>query len=175
MKKSVQNLDFIEKYNHWLIISGYSSSRKIARIKNIIKKRGNCYFASGISSEIMFFSYRAVKKLNLTGTNFFFSKGAVKKGRLSLLTACKAEKIPWDIGISVKIPARLKVSAVRIFKIENKLYELRVMEILILGTLLKIRYPHKLQKWYSEISVLILAKGWIILENTGLPDVFLVK
>lgn len=164
-------IDYHDDHEHWVPISGYSNKKRIKRSKELFVKRGNCYFAKAVSKKIITFTYRTILKLDLTRSDFIFSKGAVKfKGR-NINNSCSVEKIDWEVGISIKIPYRLNYNKFLKLKINSQTYSLRQMELIILGTLLKIRNPSKSQRWVSDKSAIILALGWKHFDENF--DVFL--
>lgn len=161
----VIKLDHVDDHNHWHLINGYDHSGRIRRVKHINKKRGNCFFARGVNLHMTDFIYRAVKKLKLTGCDLVFSKGAVKKNNISSGNNCSFYKLPWLNAVSVKIPYRLNYDKMIDIDFDGEKHSLRKMELLVLGTLLMIRFPQKSNLWYSKTAVGILVKGWVYLEE----------
>lgn len=161
----VVKLDYINEHNHWHLISGYDNSGRIRRTKHIHKKRGNCYFARGVKLQMADFIYRAVKKLRLTGCDLVFSKGAVKHKNRASNTYCSYYKLPWLNALSIKIPQRLAYEKMLTLDFGGEKHSLRQMELLVLGTLLTIRYPGKSAAWCSKTAAGIIVRGWVFLDE----------
>ena len=165
------NINWIDDSDRCALIPGYQNYRKIRRLKELKKAKGNCYFSSGISHKLIDFIYRSVKKLGIHDRNLFFSKGAVKAKNMNILNSVKIEELDWDVGISVIIPYRLNYNRKISLLVENNACEVRLMEIIVLIGLLSIAYQKKSAKWYSNMSAAIIARGWDILERDDSPEV----
>lgn len=161
----IVHLNHIDKSNMAAIVPGYISKKKTRKLKELPKTKGNCLFTSGISHGLIDFIYRAVVQLKLKNKKLIFSRGAVKINNMSVLHATATRELDWDVGMSIRIPYKLHYNNTVKMNIDNTEYKLRVMEIIVLSTLLHIAYPAKKIKWCSDISVLIIARGWKQLEK----------
>lgn len=154
-------INYYDSNEHWVPISGYSGGKRIKRSKELFIKRGNCFFAKSMSKKLMDFAFRSALKLELTSTPLIFSKGAVKNdyGK-NINNACSVQKLDWDVGISIKIPYRLNYNTEVKFRLNDKIYSLKQMELLVLGMLLKIRYPSTNRNSLSLNAAAVLCAGW---------------
>jgi hypothetical protein len=164
-KPNIIDINRIDRVSRCALIPGYSNKKKVRKIKDLTKSRGNCLFTSGISHSMIDFIYRAIVKLRLKDKKFIFSRGAVKINGISVINAISIKKLDWDVGISMRIPHRLKYDYKIQITVENEEHELRLMELIVLSSLLRMTYPGKKSEWYSVMSATIIAGGWPMLDK----------
>ena len=126
----------------------------------ILSSKGRCIFTNGISKDLIDFIYRAVLQLKLKDKKLIFSKGAVKINDNSVLNTAGIRELDWDAGISIRIPHKLNRNKKVKLNIDNKDYYLKLQEIIVLSALLRIAYPQKISKWYTDTAVMVIVKGW---------------
>jgi len=165
INSKIVKINYINKASRCAIISGYNNKKKKRKLKELSKSKGNCLFSSNISHGLIDFIYRAVVQLKIKDKKLIFSRGAVKINKLSVLHATAIQELDWDIGTSIRIPYKLNYNNTIKVKIDNTEYSLRLMEIIVLSALLHISYPLKKTKWCSDVSVMIIAKGWPELDK----------
>jgi hypothetical protein len=156
----IVHLNRIEKASRCAIVPGYYNKKKTRKLKELSKLKGNCLFSSNIAHGLIDFIYRAVVQLKLKDKKLIFSRGAVKINEMPVLHATAIYELDWDVGTSIRIPYKLNYNNTIKLTIDNSEYKLRLMEIIVLSALLHIAYPAKKTKWCSDMSVLIIAKGW---------------
>ncbi len=153
-------IDWIDESEQFALIPGHINNKKIRRIKELKKAKGNCSFAHGVSKNLIDFIYRAVTRLGLKNKKFLFSRGAVKRNNRSIINAVGISELDWDVGISMRIPRSLNYNHRIRLLVDKEERHLRLMEIIVLSALLHISYPKKNAQWCSNMSASIIAKGW---------------
>lgn len=153
-------INWVDKTERSALIPGHEGSRKIRRLKELKKVKGNCYFTHGISKDLIDFIYRAVTKLDLKDKKLLFSRGAVKKKGRSVLNAVGICELNWDTGISIRIPQKLNYSRTIRILVDNKEYSPSLMEIIVLTGLLHLARPGKNSDWCSNMAASIIVNGW---------------
>jgi hypothetical protein len=162
----IVRLNRINETSRYAIIPGYNNKKRTRKLKELSKSKGNCLFSSNIARGLIDFIYRAVMQLKIKDKKLIFSRGAVKINKMPVLNATAIQELEWDVGTSIRIPYKLNYNNKIKIDIDGMIYELRLMEIIVLSTLLHIAYPLKKTKWCSKLSVLIIAKGWPELGKT---------
>jgi hypothetical protein len=168
-------LNRVEDSERWVPIPGTDRLRPSSRLKSLHRKRGNCYFAVGVSKKLFDFTYRSVVKLGLGAKTLIFSKGAVKVNNRSVSTRVSIKELDWDVGISIIIPRKLAYGRKLHLLIDGVEHHLSLMEIIVLQGLLQIASPGKPFKWYSSMAATIMAGGWKRYESTTPSEVLIVK
>jgi hypothetical protein len=149
-----------DKSFHSALVPGYSGKKKTRKLKELSKSKGNCFFSTGISHDLIDFIYRAVVSLKLKNKKLIFSKGAVKINERSVLNAVAVRELDWDVGLSIRIPHKLNHNKKIVLLIDDKHYSFKIMDVIVLSALLRIAYPNKTVKWCSNKAVFIMAYGW---------------
>ena len=165
IKSNIVNINHINESNSCAIVPGYNNRKKNKKLKQLPKSKGNCFFSSGVSYNLINFIYRAVVHLGLKNKKFIFSRGAVKKNNISVVHAVGVRELDWDVGISIRIPHKLNYNDITRLLIGNEEHELKIMELIILSALLRFSYPNKKIKWYSDMAAIIISKGWHYFES----------
>ena len=163
----------VKESERWVPIPGTDRVKPSARLKSLHRKRGNCYFAVGVSQKLFDFIYRSVVKLGLGEKTLIFSKGAVKSRNRSIVNSVGLKELDWDVGISMIIPKRLSYSKTLNLLVEDEEYTIRVMEIIVLAGLLKILNPKKPAQWNNDMAATIIALGWKRFEENEPAKVLL--
>ncbi len=156
----IVHINRIRKTEKCAIIPGYKNKKKIRKLKELTRSKKNCLFSSNIASNLTDFIYRAVVQLKIRDKKLIFSRGAVKINGIPVLHATAIQELDWDVGISIRIPYKLNYNRIIKANIDSTEYSLRLMEIIALSALIHIAFPLKNSKWCSDMSVLIIAKGW---------------
>ncbi len=159
-EKKIVPINRTEASEQCAIISGYENGRRIPRLKELKKVRGNCYYTSGVSAKIADFAYRAVVQLGLRDKKFLFSRGAVKRNNRPIITSCRITELDWDVGTEITIPNKLNYERKIELMVDGEKHSIRLMEIIVLTALLRIACPHKSDRFFSEKSAAVIAKGW---------------
>ncbi len=168
-------INWIDESDRCVIISGYENKRKSPRLKELRNRKGSCYFTRGVSKKCVDFVYRSVKRLGFEEKKLLFSRGAVKKNGMAVLNAIEVKELDWDVGVSIKIPARLSYEMKIDLIIEGERHTLRLMEIIVLNGLLRLAMEKKSDPWYADMAAAILALGWGVLERGEPPEVMKIK
>ncbi len=155
----------------WIVIPGTIKEGRRRRIKELFLKKNNCFFARGVPKSIVDFTYRSVKKLGLTEGTLFFVRGTVRIRKGVVRNAVMLRELDWGVGTLVTIPAKMRYREKLILKIEGEKNEMRLMELAILHGLLQLAYPKKSSAFYSNMSALVIARGWNQLEVSDFPDI----
>jgi hypothetical protein len=164
--QKIVHINRINKASKAAIVPGYNKKKKIKKLKELSKTKGNCQFTSNIAHGLIDFIYRAVIQLKIKDKKLIFSRGAVKINGISTLHATAIHELDWDVGTSIRIPYKLNYNNTIKVNIDDIDYKLRLMEVIVLSALLHLAYPAKNVKWRSDMSVLIIAKGWQQLEKS---------
>ena len=85
-----------------------------------------------------------------------------------MIHAAGVRALDWDAGISIRIPHKLKYDKKISLLVDDIEYKIRLMETITLSALLRIAFPRKTSKWYTDMSVLIITKGWKTIEGKQL-------
>ncbi len=174
MKKKVVPINWIDESNQYALIPGHNKNKKIRRIKALKNVKGNCYFAHGVSKNLIDFIYRAVIKLELKDKKLLFSRGAVKQKKRSVVNAVGISELDWDVGTSIRIPQKLNYNYRVALLIDKDEHKLRLMEIIVLSCLLHIACPGKSSNWCSDMSASIIANGWGQLDTKKKTEVLML-
>jgi hypothetical protein len=159
-KSNVVNINWIDRSEQYALVPGYTNYKKSRKLKSLPKSKGNCYFTSGISFSLIDFIYRAVVQLKLKDKKMLFSRGSVKIKGKPVIYAVGIRELEWDVGMSIRIPNKLKYNSTIKISVEKEEYEIRIMEMIVLSALLHIANMKKPSRWCSETAVSIIAKGW---------------
>jgi hypothetical protein len=154
---SINKIDI--KDNHALV-PGYQNKKKVRKLKEFSKSKGKCIFTNGISRSLIDFIYRSVLQLNLKDKKLIFSRGSVKINDKPVLNAAGIRELDWDAGISIRIPQKLNQNKIIKLNVDGTDCELNIQKIIVLSALLRIAFPAKASKWYTDKAVIVLAKGW---------------
>lgn len=165
LKSNIVNINYIDEANSCAIVPGYNNRKKNKKLKHLPKSKGNCFFSSGVSHNLINFIYRAVVHLGLKNKKYIFSRGAVKKNNVPLVYAVGVRELDWDVGISIRIPHKLSYNNITRLVVEKEEHEFRIMELIVLSALLRFSHPNKKIKWYSDMAAIIIAKGWHHFES----------
>jgi hypothetical protein len=160
LKANIIPINKINKSDDYALVPGYHHKKKVRKLKEFKRSKGKCIFTNGISKSLMDFIYRAVLQLKLKEKRLIFSRGAVKINDESVLYAAGIRELDWDAGISIRIPQKLNQNKRIKLNIDDKEYELNLQEIVVLSALLKIAYPPKSPKWYTDTAIMVIVKGW---------------
>lgn len=175
MKKNhdkIVQINWIDKSDQYALVPGYEHKKNTRRIKELGRVKGNCHFAPGVPEGLIDFIYRAVIKLKLRNKKLIFSRGQVKKNDLPVLNAVAVCELDWGCGTSIRIPRLLRYSATIRLTINGDEHLLRLMELIVLRSLLQIASPRKSHSWYADMAAFVLAKGWPQLDIDKTPEVF---
>ena len=178
-KQSMDNpkivrIDKVDDSERWVPIPGTKSGHRKPRIKELHKKKGNCYFAVGVSQKLIDFVYRSVMKLKLRDKTLIFSRGTVKRSRKTIFWSVDMVELDWDVGISVIIPRRLSYTKNLRLLIDEEEHFVRMMEIVVLAGLLRISSPDRAGHWYSRMAATVLTKGWKRFDDDLPAEVFII-
>jgi hypothetical protein len=163
-KTNVVSINRIDETDTFALVPGYKNKKKVRKIKELKNSKGNCYFTNGISRNLINFIFRAVTQLKIKDKKLIFSRGAVKINGKSVIHAAGLRVLDWDAGISIRIPHKLNYNKKISLLVDDIEYNIRLMETITLSTLLRIAFPRKTSKWYTDMSVLIITKGWKALD-----------
>jgi hypothetical protein len=158
-------INWIDEIEGWILVPGTVKELNKRKLKEIIFKKKNCYFASGVPKSIIDFTYRAVSQLKLKEKILIFSRGMVRNSRKVMKNAVSICELEWGVGTLVTIPRNLGYREKILFYMGDTEYSLRLMELVVLHGLLQIAYPGKNAKFYSTMATLIIAKGWRHLDT----------
>lgn len=165
IQSNIVNINHIDTSNRCAIVPGYNNRKKNKKLKQLPKSKGNCFFSSGVSHNLINFIYRAVVHLGLKNKKFIFSRGAVKKNNISVVNAVGVRELDWDVGISIRIPHKLSYNNTTRLVIGKEEHELKIMDLIVLSALLRFSHPNKKIKWYTDMAAIIIAKGWHHFES----------
>ena len=174
---SVVSINWLDESERWLVVPGTVLEKRKKRIKEINFEKSACLFASGVPKSIIDFIYRSVKKLGLSNSEnrLIFSRGMVRAGKYKKKYAVSARELDWGVGTLILIPRILKYRETVRLSVDGKIHTLRMMELVVLGALLKIAFPGKTAEYYSNMAALIIAEGWKSLDLDELPGVYRVR
>ena len=150
----------IDKKDNHALIPGYQNKKKVRKLKEFSRTKGNCIFTGQIPNTLIDFIYRSVIQLDLKENKLIFSRGAVKIKGEPVLTAAGIRELDWDVGVSIRIPNKLNKDKKVTLNIDDEDYEINMQKIVVLSALLRIAYPKKPSKWYTDKAVIVIAKGW---------------
>lgn len=163
MKKKNNNiipLHAVEQSDRAAIIPGWQRGRAVPRLKELSRRRGSCWFTAGVPASLVDFIYRSSLKLGLRDRKLLFSRGGVKRGGRPVVTAVEIRELEWDVGTSVIIPRELNYRRTLRLLVDDEEYSVRLMEIIVLGGLLRLTVPSKPHAWYPAMAVSIITGGW---------------
>ena len=174
---SVVPINWLDESERWLVVPGTVLEKRKKRIKEISFEKSACHFASGVPKSITDFIYRSAKKLGLSNSEnrLIFSRGMVRSGKDKKKYAVSARELDWGVGTLILIPRVLKYRETVRLSIDGKIHTLRMMELVVLGALLKIAFPGNTAEHYSDMAALIIAGGWKSLDLDELPGVYRVR
>jgi len=153
-------IDWVDETLKYILVPRPGKNRIVLKVKRLIKVKGNCYFAQGVSRTLIDFIYRAVIKLGIRDRKLIFSRGSVRRMNRQTSNIVEICELDWDLGTSIIIPLKRNCSSAAYFIINDKEYRLRIMEIIVLSGLLKLVYREKSEKWRSSLAASIIAQGW---------------
>jgi len=164
-------IDHVESSERCALVPGYHNRKPVRRLKEVSRKKGNCYFAHGVPMRLADFIYRSTIKLDLKERELIFSRGAVKKNGVAVLNAVAVRELDWDCGTSIRIPKMLRYDDTIRLTVNGKNYSLRLMELIVLGALMRISLPGRRASWYADMSATVLAEGWPHFDMNKSPEV----
>lgn len=165
-KSNVVSLNWINPSDRCAIVPGYEKKNKrVPKLKELKKTKGNCFFTSNIHHCIIDFIYRATLQLNMKEHRILVSRGSVKRNNNSVLHYVDIYEHEWDVGTSIIIPRLLNYNKKISLFIKRKKHQVRLMEIIVLMGLLKIKIPEKRTTWYSQMAATIITHGWSYFES----------
>ena len=170
-KGTIVPINWIDTDESYAVIRRAGTRRSRPQLREYCLAKGSCHYTRAVPRGIIDLSYRAVVKLGLRGTRFFFSRGSVKKNGADLVNTVSFQRLNWDAGVSVIIPRRLRYAARVGLLIDGVAHELRVMELAVLMALLSLKGKTRSRRWYADMAASILARGWRSLESGRPPDV----
>ncbi|MBN1532092.1 MAG: hypothetical protein JXA20_05465 [Spirochaetes bacterium] len=152
-----------EPSDRWIPIPNRSAGT--LRLKGLYRKRGNCYFAAGVPKIIISSAYRAVLRLGMRDRTIIFSRGAVKVRGVSRKDLVSVTELDWDVGTSIIIPHGLSQQTRVILQSPEETREVTMMELIVLGGLLRLPWPEKRASWYFSTAAQVLMYGWKALDT----------
>ena len=158
-------INWIDDAERFIVVPRIEKGRIIKKIKPLRKVKGNCYFTRGVAYNLIDFIYRAIRQLELTDRKLIISRGSVKKNGRNVWNAVAVHELEWDLGTSIIIPQRLRHDKMVTVEVEGEDHVVRLMELILLNTLLRLRYKDKPAYWYDSTASLILANGWKSLQD----------
>ncbi len=158
-------INWIDDAERFIVVPRIEKGRIIKKIKPLRKVKGNCYFTRGVAYNLIDFIYRAIRQLELTDRKLIISRGSVKKNGRNVWNAVAVHELEWDLGTSIIIPQRLRHDKMVTVEVEGEDHVVRLMELILLNTLLRLRYKDKPASWYDSTASLILANGWKSLQD----------
>ncbi len=170
-KGTIVPINWIDTDESYAVLRRAGTRKRRPQLREYCLAKGNCHYTRTVPRGIIDLSYRAVVKLGLRGTRFFFSRGSVKKNGVQLVNTVSLQRLAWDAGVSVIIPRRLKHTARVGLLIDDVAHELRVMELAVLMALLSLKSSRHSRRWYADMAASILARGWRSLDAGRPPDV----
>ncbi len=164
--KKIIPMDKTDPSDRWVPIPNRCAGS--LRLKGLFRRRGNCYFASGVPKDITTFSYRVALKLGLTKRTIIISRGLVRSGGLSRKDLVSLQELDWDVGMSMIIPRSLSRRERLEIRSNEATAGATTMELIVLAGFLRIAQPGRLPGWYNKMAMSIMLNGWKSL-NSPIP------
>ena len=163
--RAVVPINWIDDAERFIVVPRIEKGRIIKKVKPLRKVKGNCYFTRGVAYNLIDFIYRAVRQLELTDRKLIISRGSVKKNGRNVWNAVAVYELEWDLGTSIIIPQRLRHDKMVTVEVNGEDHVVRLMELVLLNTLLRLKYKDKPASWYNSLTSSILVTGWKALKD----------
>ncbi len=163
-KNIVIPLNWIDPAERYVVVPRNVNGKVRKYIKPLKKKKGNCYFTCTMPHALVQFVYRCTRKLNLHEQVLIFSRGSVRIKNSAVNHALSITYLDWDVGVSFLIPLRLRYDRKVTVAIEGCEHSVRLMELAVLGALLRVRFSSLSMSRCNEWAIRILVGGWKSVE-----------
>lgn len=157
--KRVVSIDRVIDDERYIPVPRRVRGKIVSRLKPLRKRKGNCYFTTGVARNTMDFIYRAVVQLKIDG-GLIVSRGSIRDGGRPLHHAVELLTLDWGLGTSLVIPATLKQDHIVTIMHNDQAVPLKAMELIILPALLHIAWPGISRDRCRQLAEEILISGW---------------